>query len=115
MNSANSPHTATSPVTLILLQGWEISYSFVFLILSVTVLRRVKRVSVVETYRFTSSPDQVMLPEVLACCDYFKKTVSAFLHFVDHKWFIFGSSGMKISYKCKNIIVHLSYVTTRYF
>lgn len=115
MNSANNPHRATLPVTLILLQGWEISYSVVFPILSVTVLHRVKLVSVVETYSFTSSPDQIMLPEVLACCDHFNKTVSTFLLFVDHKLFIFGSSGMKISCKCKNTIIHLSYLTSHYF
>lgn len=46
-----------------------------------------------------------MLPEVLASCDHFNKTVSSVLLFIDYKLFIFGSSGMKISYKCKNIIM----------
>lgn len=96
MYSAKNPHRPTLSVTLILLQGWEISYSVVFLILSVIVLHRVKLVSVVEAYSFTSSPDQVMLPGVLACCDHFNKAVFTFLLFVDHKLFIFVSSGMKM-------------------
>lgn len=96
MNSANNANRASLPVTLTLLQEWKISYSLVFLILSVTVLHRPMLVSVVETCIFTSSPDQVMLLEVLTLLQSLSKTVSTFLLFVDHKLFMFRSSGMKI-------------------
>lgn len=96
MNSANNPHRASLPVTLSLLQEWKNLLFTCLPDLSVTVLHRPVLVSVVETCIFASSPDQVMLPEVLTLLQSLKKTVSTFLLFTDHKLFIFGSSGMKI-------------------
>lgn len=66
LNSANNPHRVSLLVTLSLLQGWKISC---VLVLSVTVLHRLMLVLVVETCIFASSPNQVMLPEVLTCCN----------------------------------------------